>query len=59
MMNKSTKQILYILLFFATLIAGILASEFFDFGKPELPTQDNAFTPGSRLEQIRKGMTKK
>jgi len=58
-MNDSTKHIIYVLLFFAVLIAGLFLSKFYNFGISKPKAEYEKYEQGARLDQIRKGMTEK
>jgi len=59
LMKASTKQIIYTLLFFAALIAGLFLSKFYDFGISKPKAEYEKYEQGPRLDRIRKGMTEK
>ncbi len=59
LMKASTKQIIYTLLFFAALIAGLFLSKFYDFGISKPKAEYEKYEQGARLDRIRKGMTEK
>ena len=58
-MKNSTKQIIYTLLFFAALIAGLFLSKFYNFGISKPKAEYEKYEQGARLDRIRKGMSEK
>ena len=58
-MKASTKQIIFIVLLFAVLIAGLFLSKFYNFGISKPKAEYEKYEQGARLDRIRKGMSEK